>query len=97
MALRSFADELTEEVYHGVYTHAVRKKFASGEIVKSAQRRLDILNCIDDLETLKLIPLYKEENGVRDAHGKNSIPINKNERIAFRIDKGNVEDVEIKF
>lgn len=93
--ITSFANELTEEVYQGVYSHAVRKKL-KGELVKAAQRKLDLLNCTDDIETLKLIPSHKPDSPARDSHETYSIPIDEDLRLAFRWNNGNAEDVAIK-
>jgi len=57
------------------------------------ERRLDILNCLDSLDTLETIPGM---TSVRDAHGKCSIPVDGNWRIAFRWNDGAIEDVELK-
>ncbi|MBI2809525.1 MAG: type II toxin-antitoxin system RelE/ParE family toxin [Candidatus Melainabacteria bacterium] len=92
--LKSFADPKTEAIFHGVHTHDIHKHM-SGDLLKAAERRLDILNAADSLESLKLIPSMEGEAGVRDAHGKYSIPIDENWRIAFRW-TSSPEDVEIK-
>jgi proteic killer suppression protein len=93
--LSTFADEMTEEVYQGVNSHGIRKKL-KGNLVKAAQRKLDLLNCVDSMETLRLIPSHKPDSPVRDAHDKYSIPIEENFRLAFRWDDGKALDVEIK-
>lgn len=92
--IKSFADKLTEQIYHGIYSHAVRKEMTT-QLVQTAQRRLDLLNCTPNLESLRAIPSIKEEAGVRDAHGKYSIPIEGQWRIAFGWNDG-AENVEIK-
>lgn len=93
--LSSFANELTEDVYQGVNSHAVRKKL-KGFLVKAAQRKLDLLNCVDSMETLHLIPSHKPDSPVRDGQEKYSIPIEEDLRLAFRWDDGKAFDVEIK-
>ncbi len=93
--ITSFADELTEEVYNGVHSHAARKKL-QGYIAQAAQRKLDLLNCAESLEMLKLIPSHRPDSPARDSHDKYSIPIEENMRLAFRWNDGNAEDVEIK-
>lgn len=91
--LKSFANEETEAVFHGIHTHAIRKLLPS-HLVKTAERKLDILNCAESLENLALLPTLKPEI-VRDAHGKYSIPIEGTWRIAFRWNDG-PSDIEIK-
>jgi toxin HigB-1 len=94
--LQSFADEVSEEIYNGVYTHAIRKLLPA-HLVHVAQRRMDILNCIDSPEHLAAcFPGEKGEAGVRDAHGKYSIPIEGNWRIAFGWNHNQAIDVQVK-
>jgi plasmid maintenance system killer protein len=92
--IKSFADETTQAIYDGIHTHGIRKAFSSG-LVKTAERKLDLLNCADSLENLHKIPSMKGEGGVRDAHGKYSIPIDREVRLAFGWNDG-PENVEIK-
>lgn len=91
--IKSFSSKTTEAIFNGIYTHGVRKEFSSG-MVKAAQRKLDLLNSAQSLESLRLIPSLKGE-AVRDAHGKYSIPIFEEWRLAFGWNEG-PENVEIK-
>ncbi|HUD01653.1 MAG TPA: hypothetical protein VMR37_04960 [Rhabdochlamydiaceae bacterium] len=94
--LKSFQDEVSEEIYHGIYTHTIRK-FLPAHLVKVAQRKMDILNCTDSENLESCFPCEKGEAGVRDAHGKYSIPIGEgNWRIAFHWDQDDAIDVEVK-
>ena len=93
--IKSFSHQEAEEVFHGIHSHALRKLLPANLYV-IAERRLDILNCAESLESLRMIPAFKGEASVRDAHGKYSIPIYGNWRIAFRWDKDSPADVEIK-
>lgn len=94
--IKSFANQETEQLYHGIHTHHLRKLLPS-HLVKVAERRLDILNCIESLDHLKsCFPGDSWEAAVRDAHNKYSIPIEGNWRIAFRWDNSDAHDVEIK-
>lgn len=92
--IESFADKTTEKIFHGIHTHGVRIGFTSGEL-KACVRMLDVLNSADSLDSLRQIPRIKEEASVRDAHGKYSIPVTKEHRIAFGWNSG-PENVEIK-
>lgn len=92
--IKSFADKTTEAIFDGVYTHGIRKEFSS-DLVKAAERRLDLLNCADNLELLHKLPSMKGEGGVRDCHSKYSIPISKEWRLVFGWNDG-AENVEIK-
>jgi len=93
--IKSFANEITERIFQGIHTHTIRKEFPQG-VIRQAERRLDILNSVQDLESLTLIPSMKAEAAVRDSHGKYSIPLMEGWRIAFRWNHENAEDVEIK-
>lgn len=92
--LKSFADEMTEQLFHGIHTHEIRIKFSSN-LKKAAERKLDLLNCAESMESLQKIPGNKQEV-VRDVHGKYSMPILDNYRLTFRWNDG-AEDVEIKY
>ena len=92
--IKSFANKSTESIFHGIHTHGLRKEFSSN-LIKAAERKLDLLNCAESLESMRLIPSMKGEAAVRDAHGTYSIPIDKEWRISFRWNN-DVEDVEIK-
>ena len=91
--IQSFTDEATEAIFHGVYTHEIRRKFPS-DVVQAAERKLDLLNGIDSLEGLHFIPSIGTQ-AVRDAHGKYSIPIDAEWRLAFRWNHG-PSDLELK-
>ena len=93
--IKSFANQETEEVFHGIHSHALRKLLPANLYV-IAERRLDLLNCIDSLEGLRIFPAINAEAAVRDAHGKYSLPIHGNFRIAFRWNNDGPADVEIK-
>jgi plasmid maintenance system killer protein len=92
--IKSFADEATEAIFNGLHTHGIRKAFSSNQ-VKNVERKLDMLNCTETLEVLHTIPSMQGEGGVRDAHGKYSIPIDSQWRLAFAWNNG-PENVEIK-
>lgn len=92
--IHSFADKETEDIFHGINSHAIRKKYSSG-MIKLAQRKLDLLNCAENLETLRTIPA-NTYGLVRDVGGKYSIPVfEENWRILFRWDDS-PSDVEFK-
>jgi toxin HigB-1 len=92
--IRSFANKETEEVFHGVHTHAIHKTIPS-HLLKLTEERLDLLNGADSYESLCLIPSIHSDV-VCDAHGKYSIPIQDNWRLCFRWNKDGPCDVEIK-
>jgi toxin HigB-1 len=91
----SFEDKETEDVFHGIHTHRVRKTFPS-DFVKVCQRKMDILNCADTLENIVLLFPGVPEALERDAHDTYSVPIAGDYRLAFRWDKGNLTNLKIK-
>lgn len=93
--IHSFADQESRELFEGIRGHALHKKF-TGPVLKIMERRLDLLNCAENLEELRHVPALQGEASVRDAHGKYSIPLLGNWRIAFKWNKDGPEDVEIK-
>jgi toxin HigB-1 len=93
--IQSFEDHLTEEVFHGIYSHEVRKKL-QGFLAKAAERKLDLLNTVDSLEELKAIPSHNPDSPLRDGQQKYSIPIHADLRLAFEWNDGNASSVEIK-
>ncbi len=95
MALLSFEDPMTEEIFHGIHTHAIRKNIPPNILIM-AERKLDLLNGADSLETLNLIPANANEGVSRDAHGKHSIPIEGSWRLTFRWAKNGPEAIELK-
>jgi plasmid maintenance system killer protein len=92
--IKSFDDKKAETIFNGVHTHGIRIEFSSN-LVKTIERKLDLLNCMESLENLRKLPSMKGETGVRDAHGKYSIPIDREFRLAFGWNDG-PENVEIK-
>ncbi|MBS0615905.1 MAG: type II toxin-antitoxin system RelE/ParE family toxin [Verrucomicrobia bacterium] len=93
--INSFADAMTEEIFEGIYTHAIRKKFSSS-IVKMAERKLDLLNSVETFETLEAIPSHRGGGLKRDVQDFYSIPLTGNFRLCFRWNGNNAEDVAIR-
>ena len=91
--IKSFADKETREIFEGIHRHSTKKRFPS-VMLKTIERRLDILNALDSLETLNQIPAFKSSS--RDTRDKYKIPIQDNWRILFRWEKEGPTDVEIQ-
>jgi proteic killer suppression protein len=92
--IASFADDVAEGIFHGNHSHAVRENFPL-PLMKVAERKLDLLNTINDLDVLLALPEHKNSRAGRDRHGKISIPIDERWCIQFRWNNNSVEDVEI--
>lgn len=93
--IKSFADKETREIFEGVHRHSTKKRFPS-EFLKTIERRLDILNAADSLETLERIPAFKAGGSIRDTRGKYKIPLEDNWRLLFRWEKEGPTEVEIQ-
>ncbi len=91
--IKSFKDKGTEDIYNRYNTQESRKK-CPVEIWGIAQRKLDILNIIKDLNDIKS-PGFRLEKLKGDRIGEYSIRINDKYRICFIWEKGNVLNVEI--
>jgi|GEM_PF-1413047 len=95
LVITSFADDVAEGIFHGNHSHAVREHFPL-PMIKVAERKLDLLNSINDLDTLLALPEHKNSRAGRDRQGKISIPIDDRWCILFRWDKNGAEEIEIK-
>jgi toxin HigB-1 len=94
VAIRSFANRGTEDIYNGVDSKAARKTCPTS-IWRSARRKLDQLQVATRLADLAVPPGNELEALKRGRVGQHSIRINKQYRVCFRWTTGGVEDVEI--
>lgn len=86
----SFRDEVTESIFNGFCV-----KSLSAEIVKTAYRKLWVLNSAESLNDLKIPPSNHLEKLQGNRNGQFSIRINKQWRICFTWKNGNAYNVEI--
>jgi plasmid maintenance system killer protein len=93
--IHSFENKESEEAFNGIHSHAIRKALPN-DLLKKVEIRMDLLNCAESLASLSMLPVMRAEGAVRDAHGKYSIPVTGNVRIAFRWGRTGPFDVEIK-
>lgn len=89
--LLSFKDKATEDLYHGRKTKEVRKFPA--DIVKTALRKLDLMNAASDLRDLRSPPGNRLKALVGDLKGFYGIRVNDQWRIIFRWEEKNASDV----
>ncbi len=87
----SFADRVTEALFHSEGGRAVRR--LPPEIRPVATRKLDILNAARELGDLRAPPGNRLEALKGDRRGKHSIRINEQWRIVFRWASGDAHDV----
>ena len=89
----SFADKMTEDLFHGRSSTKVRKLPAS--IQRAALIKLDILNAASSVLDLKSPPGNRLENLEGKQKGCSSIGINDQWRLVFRFEDANAYDVQI--
>jgi len=87
--INSFADQATEDVYHGAGTKAARS--VPKELWSIARRKLDMLNRATLPEDLKSPP----GNRLKRVGKLYSIRVNDQFRITFKFEAGNASDVLI--
>jgi toxin HigB-1 len=92
MAIQSFQDSATADLYHGRNTSRVRR--FPNDILKIALRKLDVLNAAHKLDDLRS-PLANRLEALKgDLAGFHSIRVNDQWRIIFRWDSG-AQDVAL--
>ncbi|MCL2529517.1 MAG: type II toxin-antitoxin system RelE/ParE family toxin [Coriobacteriia bacterium] len=89
----SFADKMTEDLFHG-RTLAKTRKFPAN-MQKAAIIKLDILNAVNSILDLKSPPGNRLESLEGNLKGKYSIQINDQWLLVFRFEDSNAYDVQI--
>ncbi len=92
--ITSFADQTTEDIFHGAETKASRA--IPKAIWGVARRKLDLLGAAHDVKDLGAPPGNRLEKLRGDLDGKWSIRINDQYRVIFRFDGGSAHDVRIR-
>lgn len=93
MAIKTFADDITSDIYHGLNSKAARRIPQS--VWKAAQRKLTMLNVAKQTSDLSLPGLHFEPLK-HDRPGYNSIRVNDQYRIVFQFTNGDAYDVAIE-
>jgi len=93
LVIESFGDAATEDLYHGRFTARARR--IPAEIVRTACRKLDLINAAHLLDDLRIPPGNRLEALSGKAKGLHSIRINDQWRISFRWNGGLVQAVTI--
>ncbi len=89
----SFADRVTEDLYHGVSSARVRR--LPQQILESALYKLDVLNAAQTLDDLRSPPGNRLEPLKGNLSGLYSIRINSQWRIVFRWEASNAYEVRV--
>ena len=93
MAIRSFGDSATADLYHGRNTSRARRFPQS--IVSAALRKLDVVNAAHKLDDLRSPPGNRLEALKGSRAGQHSIRVNDQWRICFRWQGEDAHEVEI--
>ena len=92
--IRSFKNEGTEDVFDGTDSRAARKTCPQ-QLWGVAARKLDQLNRVPDLESLRIPPGNRLELLKGERAGQHSIRINDQYRVCFKWAADGAHDVEI--
>lgn len=90
IAILSFKDECTQDIYNGVNSKAARR--INRELWPRIERKLDSLNAAVSLNDLRS-PGNQLEKLTGNLEGYWSLRVNDQYRICFRFDSGNASDV----
>jgi proteic killer suppression protein len=82
----SFADQETEDIYHGAFSKKGRRRLLV-TLWEKAQTKLDMIDKAKRLEDLKVPPNNRLEKLTGDLSGHFSIRINDQYRIVFEWEK----------
>lgn len=91
--IRSFSDQGTEDLYHGIRSRDARR--IATDIHRTALRKLDMINAAHSVEDLRSPPGNRLEALRGDLKGYFSIRINDQWRIVFQWNDGAADNVEI--
>jgi proteic killer suppression protein len=81
--IRDFTDSGTEDVFNGRNTKAARS-VCPRELWRVAQRKLDQLDSVEELDELRVPPGNRLEALGADRKGQHSIRVNEQYRICFK-------------
>lgn len=92
--IQSFRNRGTEDVFNGVDSRTARRTCPQ-QAWERARRKLDQINRVPDLASLRIPPGNQLEALRGDREGQHSIRINDQYRVVFRWEKDDAHEVEI--
>jgi toxin HigB-1 len=92
--IKSFFDKGTEDIFNRVHSKAARRTCPE-KVWRVAQRKLDQLNAVVRLESLRIPPGNQLEGLKADRKGQHSVRINDQYRVCFVWADDGPEFVEI--
>ncbi len=93
MAIRSFSDPATEEIF---LSGRLRKRVGWRGIAAVVRRKLDLLHYAEDLMDLRSPPGNRLEALKGDLKGYHSVRINDQWRVVFRWTGGGADEVRVQ-
>ena len=87
----SFGDTNTADLYHGRSTNRIRQ--FPPEIIKTALRKLDMINSAGNLGDLSQPPGNRLQAMQGNLSGLHSVRVNEQRRVIFRWKENNAHDV----
>ncbi len=94
--IQSFANQLTEDIFHGTRSKKVKKvKKLDNQLVRAAIRKLDMLNAAHRIEDLRSPPGNRLEALRGDLNGFHSIRVNQQWRLVFRWEGNGASAVQL--
>jgi proteic killer suppression protein len=94
MAIKSFADDTTSDIYHGENSKDARR--IPRDVWKPAQRKMTILHNATSTQDLSALPGNRFEPLKHDRPGFFSMRINDNYRLIFSFVNGDASNVGIE-
>lgn len=91
--IKTFGDKRTEAIFHGIISREVDR--LPSEVVRSAVRKLDMLNAATQVLDLRSPPGNRLEALRGDLAGMYSIRVNDRWRLIFKWEQGSVWDVTL--
>jgi proteic killer suppression protein len=91
--IESFGDGATADLFHG--TRSARARRFPNEIVRTAVRKMDVLNAVRLLEELRSPPGNRLEALKGDWKGYHSIRVNQQWRLVFKWERGAAHQVRL--
>lgn len=91
--INSFGGKATEQLYHGIKSKEARKY--PQDIIKTALRKLDMINGAQDLRDLRSPPGNQLEALAGDLKGFFSIRVNNQWRIIFKWELKQANEVKL--
>lgn len=92
--IRSFGDELTDNIFNGLSDRTTRRM--DRELLRQIKRRLDVLNAAKRIEDLMLTPSNRFHSLSGNLEGYYAVSVNNQWRIVFSWENNEAHNVVLK-